>query len=53
MSPALLILLIVMAPVAIVIPWLACVAASRWFQDRAYARHWADVERVLTGGDES
>ena len=53
MSPALLILLIVMAPVAIVIPWLACVAVTRWLQDRAYDRHWADVERVLTGGDDS
>lgn len=32
MSPALLILLIVMAPVAIVIPWLACVAVGMWLQ---------------------
>ena len=53
MSPALLILLIVMAPTAIVLLWVAWVAVGIRLQDRAYARHWADVERVLTGGDES
>lgn len=53
MNPALLILLIVMAPTAIVVLWLACVAVTLWLQDRAYARHWADVERVLMDGDES
>ena len=53
MNPAFLILLIVMAPVAIVVLWLAWVAVGMWLQDRAYDRHWADVERVLTGGDES
>ena len=53
MNPALLILLIVMAPTAIVLVWLGVVAVVTWVQDRAYDRHWADVERVLTGGDES
>lgn len=53
MSPALLILLIVMAPTAIVLLWLAWVAVAMRLQDRAYDRHWADVERVLAGGDDS